>query len=78
MGLLQALPHYDGPGTLKEAVEAAHAKLHYTRCQGWMRATGNRPTSPYTVLSGKGRVEVVPIAKPMPRDACEFHPVGAT
>lgn len=81
LSLVRAIP--GAPEDVRAAVEAAHAALHETRCQAWLRATGHRPVSPYaanrrTAVMLDGKDSPVPVAKtavPVRGESCEYHPV---
>jgi len=81
LAAVQSIP--GAPVDLAERIEAAHAALHETRCQTWLTATGNRPTSPYAAdrqtpvtLDGRdGPVPVARLAEPVRGESCKFHPV---
>lgn len=60
-------------------IRESHAQLDKTRCIGWLRATGNRPTS-NTGLIAEGRLHtgaqlVERRARAYPEDGCDMHPV---
>ena len=68
---------------LGERIERAHAKLDETRCVAWLRATGNRPVSPYPPMSDGLPLTSQPqpvhqAAEPRPEEGCPIHPTETT
>lgn len=60
-------------------IRDAHARLDKTRCVGWLRATGNRPTSNNGLIA-EGRLHTGPqpverLARAYPEEGCDMHPV---
>lgn len=76
-------PLRGAPTDMRSAIEEAHARLHRTRCQAWLAATGHRHANYYEALKGEipvtVAVAVTPNArKPRPWRNCPFHPMDGS